>query len=146
MIQAACGTYFGMKCSYQNSNIMKLRIISPNVHGIIDYSAAAALTLSPILLGLGDSSSVAFWASIIAGIAVVFVSLNTTYKFSLLNNIPFDGHLAIDLTVAIAFMLLPFIFSFSGIDAYYYWANATVVFLVVALSDSPKLVNSAPSM
>lgn len=115
---------------------MKLRFISPTVHGIIDYSAALALIFSPFLLGLGESAAMAKWLSVATGVAVLVVSLNTTYKFSLLNTIPFDGHLLIDLLAATTFALAPFLFHFEGIDMYYYIANAVVVFLVVALSDN----------
>jgi hypothetical protein len=117
---------------------MKLRVISPTVHGIIDYSAALALIASPFLLGLGASSPLAIWLSVITGIAVILVSVNTTYKYSIFNNIPFDGHLAIDLLAATTFALAPFVLNFQGIDLYYYLANAAVVYLVVALSDSCK--------
>lgn len=115
---------------------MKLRVITPNMHGVADYSAAASLLIMPSILGLGDSSILAYWFSVITGVAVITVSLATDYKLSLFKAIPFDGHLAIDLTLAATFMALPFIFNFSGIDFYYYLANATVVFLVVALSAS----------
>lgn len=115
---------------------MKLRFISPTLHGILDYSAAAALIISPILLGLGASSPLAFWISIITGIAVVLVSLNTIYKYGIFNTIPFEGHLAIDLSVATTFMIIPFALGFRGIDAYYYWGNAATVYLAVSLSDT----------
>lgn len=115
---------------------MKLRLISPTVHGIIDYSAALALIGSPVLLGLGESTPIAFWLSVLTGIAVIVVSLNTTYKYGLFHAIPFDGHLAIDLAAATTFAIAPFVFGFQGIDLYYYIANAVVVFLVVSLSNN----------
>ena len=115
---------------------MKFRFISPTIHGIIDYSAAVGLISLPFLLGLGTSNPLAKWLSIITGIAVIIVSINTVYKYSLLKNIPFDGHLAIDTMAATTFAIAPFAFGFEGIDFYYYIANAVVVFLVVALSDN----------
>ncbi|MCA0959799.1 hypothetical protein AB9K32_03440 [Allomuricauda sp. XS_ASV26] len=115
---------------------MKLRFITPTLHGVADYSAGIGLIVAPFLLGLGDSSNTAVWFSVITGLAVIVASMLTDYKLSLLGLIPFQGHLAIDLLVAVTFMMVPFIFSFSGIDANYYWFNATVVFLVVALSAS----------
>lgn len=115
---------------------MKLRFISPTVHGIIDYSAAVALIASPFLLQLGASSPMAFWLSVITGIAVILVSSNTVYKYSLFKNIPFDGHLAIDLTAATAFIIAPFAFGFEGLDFIYYIVNAAVVYLVVAFTSS----------
>lgn len=115
---------------------MKLRFISPTTHGLIDYSAAVALIAGPFLLGLGESSPIALWLSVIIGIAVIVVSTNTIYRYGIFNTIPFDGHLAIDLAAASTFAIAPFIFGFKGIDLYYYIANSVVVFLVVALSDN----------
>lgn len=117
---------------------MKLRFISLTVHGLIDYSAALALISGPLLLGLGESAPLAFWLSVITGVAVIFVSVNTTYRYGLFHTIPFDGHLAIDLAAATTFAIAPFSFGFKGMDLYYYIANAVVVFVVVALSDNCK--------
>lgn len=115
---------------------MKLRIINPTLHGVIDYSAAVGLISAPAILGLGSSSALAIWISVATGVAVIVASSMTDYKFGLFRTIPFAGHLTIDLTVATAFMAIPFVFSFSGLDAYYYWINAAVVYLVVSLSES----------
>jgi len=115
---------------------MNLRVISPTVHGLIDYSAAFALITGPFLLGLGASSPIALWLSVVTGIAVIIVSTNTIYKYGIFNTIPFDGHLAIDLMAATTFAAAPFIFNFQGMDLYYYIGNAVVVYLVVALSDN----------
>ena len=69
---------------------MKLRIISPTTHGIIDYSAAIGLITAPLLLGLGSSSVLAFWISVATGIAVVIASSMTSYRYGLFQVIPFD--------------------------------------------------------
>lgn len=113
---------------------MKLRFITPTLHGVADYTAGLGLLLAPFLLPLGQSSVLAIWFSVCAGIAVLLASLLTDYQPGLYRVIPFEGHLAIDLLVALTFMILPFAFGFAGIDAVYYWFNATVVFLVVSLS------------
>lgn len=115
---------------------MKLRFITPTLHGVADYSAGLGLIIAPFLLNLGESSHMAIWISVLSGVAVFAASLLTDYKLSLLRIIPFQGHLAIDLAVATTFMILPFALGFTGIDAAYYWFNATVVFLVVSLSAS----------
>ncbi len=117
---------------------MRLRIISPTMHGVIDYSAAMALIAGPMIFGLGSSSPLAIWISISTGIAVVLVSVSTQYAFSLFKVIPFDIHLGIDLLAATSFLLAPLLFDFTGIDFYYYIVNAAVVYLVVALSDNSK--------
>ena len=115
---------------------MKFRFISPTLHGFADYSAGISLILMPGILKLGESSPLAYWLSVITGVAVLLASSLTNYKLGLLRKIPFQGHLAIDLLVALAFISTPFFFGFSGIDSYYYTFNAVVVFTVVALSEN----------
>ena len=113
---------------------MKFRCISPTLHGVADYSAGVGLILAPFLLGLGGTNSLALWISVITGAAVLVVSALTDYKLGALRTIPFQGHLTIDLAVAITFMVIPFALGFQGLDAHYYWINAAVVFTVVSLS------------
>ena len=113
---------------------MKLRFISPTLHGVVDYTAGLGLVVAPFILDMGESTHTAVWFSVVTGIAVFVVSLLTDYKLSLFGFLPFQGHLAIDLLVAVTFMIAPFVFGFHGLDAHYYWFNATVVFLVVSLT------------
>ena len=117
---------------------MKLRFISPNLHGVVDYTAAIGLISLPFLLQLGDTQPAALWLSVVMGVAVVLVSLLTDYRLSMAKTIPFDLHLAIDLAAATTFMIAPFLFHLEGLDAYYYWANAAAVYLVVALTESKQ--------
>ena len=113
---------------------MKFRFISPTLHGVADYSAGIGLILAPFLLGLGGDNSLAVWISVITGATVLVVSALTDYKLGVLRTIPFQGHLTIDLIVAVAFIATPFLLGFQGLDADYYMVNAAVVFTVVALS------------
>lgn len=113
---------------------MKVRFISPKIHGIIDYLAAVLLIVSPFAWGLGSSSPLAIWLSVAGGIAVIVYSLITDYHFGIAKVIPFGGHLAIDLLAGVAFTLSPFLFRFQGMDAAYYFLNAAVIYLVVALT------------
>lgn len=113
---------------------MSIRFLTPARHGIVDYLAAAGLLTLPFVLGLGSSSPLARWLAVATGAAVVVVSLLTDYRYGLARVLPFKGHLAIDTAVAVVFLLAPTVFQFSGLDAWYYWANAVVVFIVVGLS------------
>lgn len=117
---------------------MKLRFLSPTNHGIVDYVAAIALIAAPFLLNLGTSNPMALWISVVTGITVIIVSVATRYQYSLLKIIPFGGHLALDLLVATAFMFVPYLFKLQGLDAAYYYINAAVVYLVVALTASEQ--------
>jgi len=47
-------------------------------------------------------------------------------------------HLIVDFLVAVLFILAPFIFSFEGLDAYFYWLNGAAVLLVVSLDNSKE--------
>lgn len=121
---------------------MKLRFLSPTNHGIVDYLAAVALIVSPFVLQLGSSNALAPWISVVTGVLVIVVSMATNYRYGAFKLIPFGGHLTLDLLVATLFMLVPFLFGFSGLDAAYYYINAVVVYLVVAVTASEgRMVN-----
>ena len=113
---------------------MDIRFLTPTLHGVADYGAGAGLITLPFILNLGQSSPLALWLAVITGCAVIVVSLLTNYKLGAFRVIPFKGHLAIDLAVAVVFTIAPLALNFSGLDAYYYWANAAAVYLVVAVS------------
>lgn len=114
---------------------MAIRFLTPTLHGVVDYTAAAALIVMPFVLGLGESHVLAKWLAVATGFAVIVVSLLTDYRYGAVRVLPFKGHLAIDAIVAALFLIAPFALGFSGLDAAYYIANALAVFAVVSLSD-----------
>jgi hypothetical protein len=115
---------------------MKFRFLSPTNHGIVDYVAAIALIAAPFVLGLGSSNPMAIWISVASGMAVVIVSAVTRYRYGLFKLIPFGVHLLLDMLVATAFMLVPYLFKLEGLDAGYYYINAVIVYWVVAVTAS----------
>ncbi len=115
---------------------MNIRFLTPKLHGLIDYAAAAGLIVFPFVLGIGASSPIAFWLSVAAGVAVICYSMLTGYTYSAAPVVPFKIHLVIDFVAAIAFALAPFIFGFAGLDAVYYWVLSAAVFLIVAVSQT----------
>ncbi|ODR98192.1 hypothetical protein AUC69_09730 [Methyloceanibacter superfactus] len=119
---------------------MDIRFLTPRLHGIVDYLAAASLLTLPVVLGLGETHPLAKWLSVGTGAAVVIVSLLTDYRYGAFRVLPFRGHLAIDAAAASVFALAPAVFGFTGLDAWYYWLNAVAVFAVVGLStiDEPE--------
>jgi hypothetical protein len=114
---------------------MKFRFISPGSHGIIDYVASIALIACPFILKLGDSPATK-WLSIGTGISGIALSILTKYKYSIFKVIPFDLHLAINLAAATTFVAIPFAFNLKGLDAVYFFVNAAIVYLVVALTEN----------
>ena len=112
---------------------MNLRFITKTIHAFLDYPVAILLMTAPLLLGLGDSSPIAFWLSLVTGVAAFVLTLLTDHKLGLVRVLPYSVHLAVDAIVGVTFLTAPFLLGFSGIDALYYWANGAAVAVVVAL-------------
>lgn len=110
-----------------------MRFITKKIHAYLDYPVAVALIVLPFVLGLGNSNPLAFQLSIGAGIAAFILTLLTDHQLGVYRIIPYKGHLAVDALVGIVFVIAPFVFSFQGVDAYYYWINGGSVLLVVSL-------------
>ena len=113
---------------------MNFRILSPDLHGVLDYAAAAGLIVLPMLLKLDAVSALAFWLSIVAGAGLVAYSLITDYAFGAFPVLSFRVHLALDLAAAATFAIAPFVFGWTGIVFGYYLVMSAGVLVVVALS------------
>lgn len=109
------------------------KIITKEIHAYLDYPVAAALMGLPFLIGLGSSNSLALWLSVIIGVAALILTLLTDHQLGVFRILSYRFHLTVDFLVGIVFVAAPFLFGFSGIDAWYYWANGGTVLLVVGL-------------
>ena len=110
-----------------------MKFITKKIHSYLDYPVAISLIALPFLLGLGESNPIAFYLSVVVGIAALILTILTDHQTGLFPVISYRLHLLVDGAVAILFVLAPFIFSFEGIDAYFYWINGAAVLLVVSL-------------
>ena len=117
---------------------MSLRIITPRVHGVIDYMSAIVLILAPSVLEFNEVSPYAYWLSVIAGVILILYSLMTDYDFSIGILIPLKTHLVIDFSAGVLFILWPFIFDFTGLALAYYLVMGFGVLLVVGLTQSDE--------
>jgi hypothetical protein len=120
---------------------MDPRFVTKNIHAFLDYPVAALLITAPFALGLGDSAPAARWLSVGTGAAALLLTIFTNHKLGLVRILPYPFHVAVDGIVGVTFLAAPFILGFSGIDAWYYWANGAAVLTVVSLS---KPAQSAP--
>jgi len=116
-----------------------MRFITKEIHAYLDYPVAIALIILPFLLGLGSSNPLAFQLSVATGVAAFSLTLLTDHKLGAFKVIPYKVHLIVDFLVAIVFILAPFVLSFTGLDALYYWVNGAAVLLVVSLHKSEVL-------
>ncbi len=119
---------------------MDIRFITKKIHAYLDYPVAFALVGLPVVLSLGNSSPVAFWLSIVVGIAAFGLTILTDHELGVIRVLPYSFHLLVDGAVGLVFLLAPFAFSFTGIDAWYYWANAAAVLAVVTLHKPQQLM------
>lgn len=110
-----------------------MRFITKEIHALLDYPVAIALIGLPFLLGLGESNPLALQLSVATGVAALILTILTDHKLGLIRVISYKIHLIVDFLVGVVFVLAPFIFSFEGLDAYFYWLNGAAVLSVVSL-------------
>lgn len=110
-----------------------MRFVTKQIHAYLDYPVALALIALPFLLGLGDSNPLALQLSVATGIAALILTILTDHQLGVVKVIPYKVHLIVDFLVGVVFVLAPFLFSFEGLDAYYYWLNGLAVLFVVSM-------------
>ncbi|PWL39403.1 hypothetical protein DKG77_00765 [Flagellimonas aquimarina] len=110
-----------------------MKFVTKRIHAFLDYPVAIALIALPFLLGLGSSNPLALQLSVVTGIAALILTLLTDHHLGVFRVISYQIHLIVDFLVGAVFVIAPFIFSFEGIDAYYYWINGVAVLSVVSL-------------
>lgn len=112
---------------------MDLRFVTKTIHAYLDYPVALSLMAAPFLLGLGASHPMAKWLAVGTGIAAFVLTLLTDHQLGVFRVLPYWVHLTVDFLVGVVFAIAPLAIGFSGVDAWYYWANALAVLLVVGL-------------
>ncbi len=110
-----------------------MKFITKQIHAFLDYPVAIALMGLPFLLGLGSSNPLALQLSVATGVAAFILTLLTDHQLGVIRVISYKMHLTVDFIVGLTFVLAPFIFSFEGLDAYYYWINGAAVLSVVSM-------------
>jgi hypothetical protein len=112
---------------------MNVRFVTQKIHAMLDYPVAISLMAMPFLLGLGESTPLALWLSVGAGVAAFILTFLTNHETGVIRVLPYAFHLAVDFAVGVMFLAAPIAFGFAGIDAWFYWANAAAVLSVVSL-------------
>lgn len=118
-----------------------MRFITKKIHSYLDYPVALALLTFLFLLDLGNSNPLAFYLSIVIGAAALTLTLLTNHQTGIVKVIPYRVHLGVDFAVAILFLIAHLVFSFKGLDAYFYWINGIAV-LAVVLLHKPEIVEN----
>jgi hypothetical protein len=87
-------------------------ILSPVVHGVLDYPLAAVLIVLPLVLSFDDGA--AKWIAFAFGIAAAVLAVGTAWPTGIIRVIPPLLHGYADITLTVALIVLPFIVGFSG--------------------------------
>ena len=117
---------------------MNIRFITQKIHAFLDYPVAVSLMAMPFVLGLGESHPLAFWLSLVTGVAALILTLLTDHETGIVPVLPYSYHLAVDFSVGVLFTVAPLLIGFTGIDLIYYLANAAAVLTVVGLHQPAK--------
>jgi hypothetical protein len=117
---------------------MKIRFVTKTVHAFLDYPVALGLIAAPFVLGLGNANPAAQWLSVVTGVAAFVLTLLTDHKTGVFRVLPYWLHIAVDRTVGLVFAAAPFVLGFTGLDAWYYWANAAALLLVTFVLNAPE--------
>lgn len=112
------------------------RFMNKHLHAYLDYPVALGLIAMPFVFGLGVTNLMAFWLSIVTGIAALVLTIFTDHHLGLVRVLPYKLHLAVDFMVGLAFVVAPFVLGFAGLDAAYYWFLGATVLVVVALDNT----------
>ncbi len=115
-----------------------MKFITKRIHAYLDYPVAISLIILPFIIGLGSSNPIALQLSGTTGVAALLLTLFTNHHLGAFKIVPYKLHLLIDFIVAIVFILAPFVLSFEGLDAYYYWIIGATILVVVGLHKSEK--------
>lgn len=116
---------------------MTLRFVTRRVHATIDYPIAASLLAMPFVLGLGAVNPLARWLSVVTGVAALLLTLLTDHETGVVKVLPYWFHVAVDRLVGVTFVVAPFALGFTGLDAWYYWANGAAVLTATVLLAAP---------
>ncbi|SFQ13919.1 hypothetical protein SAMN05216419_10725 [Nitrosomonas cryotolerans] len=87
-----------------------MKVISPRIHGYLDFLTVAIFLFAPTVLGL--SQLPATLAYVIAGVHLV-ITITSDFAFGIFKLIPFTIHGWIERLVGPSLIALPFIFGFT---------------------------------
>lgn len=119
------------------------RFVTKHIHAYLDYPVAIALIVLPFILGLGASNPLALYIAPAVGVAAFMLTVFTDHHLGIFRVLPYRFHLAVDLSVGLLFLAIPFALGFSGLDAAYYWLNGLAVVTVIALSKPEEHARAA---
>ena len=94
-----------------------MRIITPRLHGVLDYLVGILLILSPELFAFPENATAAAVTARTFGAAAIGYSLFTRYQLGLVRLIPFGTHLKLDFVWGLLLASTPWLVGFADESA-----------------------------
>ena len=91
-----------------------MKVISPRIHGYLDFLTVFIFLLAPTLLGLGQLSAILAYS---LPVVHLLVTLASDFPFGVVKLIPFTVHGWIERMVGPLLIAIPFILNFSNEEA-----------------------------
>ncbi|AXI44022.1 hypothetical protein [Sulfitobacter sp. SK011] len=120
------------------------RFITKSIHAYLDYPVALGLIAMPFLFGLGETAPLAFWLSVVTGVAAFVLTALTDHHLGIVRVLPYSLHLTVDALVGLTFVAAPFFLGFTGVDFGYYMVLGLTVLAVVGLHQPEDQTAIAP--
>ena len=116
-----------------------MRMIPPQVHGVLDYLTGGMLLSAPKVLGLSDVPASARVLRLAGGSAILY-SLLTDYELGVVRLLPMPAHLAMDAASGAFLASSPWLLGFAE-EGPRYWLPHVVVGateMLVAATSRPR--------
>lgn len=91
-----------------------MRFISTKTHGILDYTWAILLIISPWLFNFATGGAARIIPMVI-GIMVLLMALVTNYELGAIKKVSMSTHLTMDIIVGVFLAISPWLFGFNDI-------------------------------
>jgi hypothetical protein len=119
---------------------MLARMIPTKTHAGMDYAVGLLLIASPWLFGFADESTAATWVAVLAGVAMLGLSMVTDYEGGLLARlIPMRTHLMADTGLGLLLAVSPWLFGFADEGT-----NAWLPFVAIGLGEIASAMTTDP--
>lgn len=122
-----------------------MKILSPTVHGVLDYVVVLLFALAPTLFGFtGLPATVSY---VLASVHLV-MTLCTAFPLGIIKLVPFPLHGGIEVAVVLALAVIPWALGFADVPAArnFFLSAAALIALVVVLTNyrGATATSSAP--
>jgi hypothetical protein len=111
-----------------------LKVLSPSVHGVVDYAVVAGFATAPSILAFSRVPTTIAW--VLASVHLV-LTLATAFPLGVVKLIPFPVHGVLETAVALGLLALPWIGGFAAEEPArnFYIGAGVAVLVVVALTN-----------